>query len=112
MRFLMSTVLMTALTLGTSAALAGQPAYVGTWGKNAAQCKNGQDTSDAPMLITRQGYDSHEAHCTFSSIKKSGSTWAMQTKCSVQGDQQVGKMTLSVSGKTLTVDGTWKLKRC
>ena len=110
MRILKLAVLVTAL--GTCAAQAGQPAYVGTWGKDAAQCKNSQETSDAPMLIAKNGYDSHEAHCTFSSIKKSGNTWTMRTTCSVQGDQQVGKMTLSVNGETVTVDGKWKLKRC
>lgn len=112
MRLLMSAFFATVLVLAPRSADAGQPAYVGTWGKDAAQCRNSQETDAAPMLITRKGYDSHETHCRFSSIKKSGSTWAMQTTCSVQGDQQAGKMTLSVRGKTLTVDGKWTLQRC
>ena len=101
-----------AVVATTGVALAGQPAYVGTWGTDAAQCKNSQEVSDAPMLIRKGGYDSHEAHCTFTSIQKSGTTWNMKTKCSVEGDQQTGTLTLSVKGQTLTVDGRWKLERC
>ncbi|MGI9522903.1 MAG: hypothetical protein ACR2PG_14790 [Hyphomicrobiaceae bacterium] len=112
----MKTALLAILTfvalLKVGVAQAGEPAYVGKWGKDAEQCKNGQEINNAPMLITRNGYNSHEVHCTFSSIKQSGKTWTMKTKRSVEGDQQTGKMTLSVAGETLTMDGTWKLQRC
>ena len=112
MRILIAGLLTTAMAFGAGTADAGQPAYVGKWGKDAAQCKNGQEIKNAPMLIAKNGYDSHEVHCSFSSIKKSGNTWTMKTKCSVAGDQQVGTLTLSVADQTLTVDGNWKLKRC
>ena len=100
------------IALGASAAEAAQPAYVGKWGKDPAQCQRGQEIMNAPMLITKNGYDSHEVHCQFSSIKKSGKTWTMKTSCSVEGDKQTGKMTLSVSGKYLIVDGRFKMQRC
>jgi len=90
----------------------GQPAYVGTWGKDAAQCKNGQEITNAPMLISKNGYDSHEVHCKFTSVRKSSSTWTMKTKCSVEGDQQTGRLELSIKGKFLIVDGSHKLQRC
>lgn len=112
MRQLMIGIGIAALVATAVAAHAGQPAYVGKWGKDADQCKSGQEISNAPMLIRKGGYDSHEVHCTFTSIKRSGTTWNMKTKCSVEGDQQTGTLTLSVKGKTLTVDGRWKLKRC
>ena len=53
MRILIAGVLTTAMTFGTDAANAGQPAYVGNWGKDTAQCKNGQEINNAPMLIAR-----------------------------------------------------------
>ena len=94
------------------AAQAGQPAYVGKWGKDQTQCRSGQEITNAPMLLRKNGYDSHEVHCTFSSIRKTGNTWTMNTKCSVEGDQQRGKLTLTISGKHLIVDGNFKLERC
>ena len=91
---------------------AGQPAYVGKWGKDAAHCKSGQEIMNAPMLISKNGYDSHEVHCKFTSSKKSGNTWTMKTKCFVEGDQQTGSLKLAIKGKSLIVDGSHKLKRC
>lgn len=98
--------------LSMSAAYAGEPAYVGTWGNDATQCKKPQESQNAPMVVTANGYDQHEAHCTFSSIEKSGEIWTMKTTCSVEGDEQTGQMTLSVTGNTLTIDGTSKWQRC
>jgi len=95
-----------------SSAMAGQPAYVGKWGNNQAQCRTGQEITNAPMLIRKGGYDLHEVHCTFRSITKKGSTWMMNTICSVEGDKQRGKLTLTMSGKHLIVDGNFKLERC
>lgn len=112
MRFFILHALAAATLSITATAQAGQPAYVGKWGKDAAQCARSQETSDAPMIVRRGGYDSHETHCVFSNAKKTGNSWTTRTICTVEGDKQVGQMTLSVSGKTLTVDGNWKLKRC
>jgi hypothetical protein len=112
MRILMLAVLAGAFLKSATMAMAGQPAYVGKWGKDAAHCKSGQEIMNAPMLISKNGYDSHEVHCKFTSTKKSGSTWTMKTKCSVEGDQQTGSLKLAIKGNSLIVDGSHKLQRC
>ena len=82
-------------------ARAADPAYVGTWGTNAAQCKVPQDQEGAPMIITAKGYDQHEAHCAFSSVKKKGQRWKIAAKCSVEGDSQKNILLLGVTGDVL-----------
>ena len=95
--------ILTAVLLTTSPALAAEPRYVGTWGVSAAQCKVPQDRQGAPMIIRAKGYDQHEAHCNFKSIKKVGPAWKVKAACSVEGDSQKDAFTLQVSGKTLTL---------
>ena len=94
-----------AATLGLAATptLAADPAYVGTWGVSAAQCKLPQDVLGAPLVIRAKGYDQHEAHCDFTSVKKVGNAWRVKAACSVEGDKQKDAFTLQVSGKTLTL---------
>ncbi len=107
--------ILTAVLLTTSPAIAAEPAYVGTWGVSAAQCKIPQDRQGAPMIIRAKGYDQHEAHCSFTSIKKVGSSWKVKAACSVEGDSQKDAFTLQVSGNTLTLKqggSTRAYKRC
>lgn len=59
-----------AFLLAATPALATEPAYVGTWGVSAVQCKIRQDRQGAPMVIRAKGYDQNEAHCNFTSVKK------------------------------------------
>jgi hypothetical protein len=96
-------------------ALAQTPAYVGTWGSQPAQCRLGQDQQDAPMIIKRDGYDQHETHCKFSSIRAKGPAWTVNAKCTVEGDTQNPTLVLRVSGNRLTIQdeaGTRTLQRC
>ncbi|MFN3868957.1 MAG: hypothetical protein ACK4MF_07830 [Hyphomicrobiaceae bacterium] len=104
-----------ALHFGPTVAAAAEPAYAGTWGIDAAQCKVPQDRQGAPMIVTAKGYDQHEAHCTFTSVKRSGQGWAVAAECSVESDKQKDAFTLSVVGDTLTIahgKQKQKLKRC
>jgi hypothetical protein len=92
-----------------------QPAYVGTWASKPAQCKIDQSMEGAPLIMRRDGYDQHEAHCTFSNIQAKGSTWTLRATCSVEGDKQTIPLTLSVAKDRLTIGdkfGKRVLQRC
>lgn len=84
-------------------ALAAEPVYVGTWGVSAAQCKIRQDRQGAPMVIRAKGYDQHEAHCNFTSVKKIGASWSVAAACSVEGDKQKDAFTLKVVDDALVL---------
>jgi hypothetical protein len=89
--------------------------YVGTWASQPAQCRLGQESQDAPMIIKRDGYDQHEAHCTFKSSRKQGATWTIVAECQVEGDKQEHKFTFRVANNRLTIGdeaGTRTLQRC
>lgn len=89
--------------------------YVGTWASQPAQCKVDQSNEKAPLIMRSNGYDQHEAHCTFSNVRKKGSTWTARAACSVQGDKQTQDLTLSVAGNRLTIRdqrGARTLTRC
>ncbi len=92
------------------------PAYVGTWASQPAQCKADQsDKENAPLIMRRNGYDQHETHCTFSNIRKRGSSWVVRSACSVEGDKQRHTLRLSVTGNRLTMrdeHGARTLRRC
>lgn len=107
-----------AITLLAAAIPAGaqgkDPAYVGTWASQPAQCKVGQDMEDAPLIMKRKGFDQHETHCTFASVQKKGSAWTVKARCMVEGDVQRINMTLAVAGNRLTITDTGPrtLTRC
>jgi len=84
-------------------AAAQSPAYVGTWAVKAAHCRLGQDKQNAPLIMRRRGYDQHEAHCRFTSVRQQGAGWRVQASCSVEGDKQKHAFTLSVAGSRLTL---------
>lgn len=104
------------MTLVASNSLhASAPAFVGTWGNDAAQCAVPQELQGAPMVISASGYDQHEAHCKFSNLKGNGPTWTLKALCSVEGDQQIEELTLTVKGNTLTITddyGSRDLMKC
>ncbi len=109
-----------ALVAGAMIGLAAIPAhaadYAGTWAADLAQCKTGQDSQDAPLILTANGYDQHEAHCKFEGLKSSSAgEWGGKAACSVEGDKQTIDVKLTVSGDTLTLteDGAARdLLRC
>ena len=102
--------------LAPSDSSAQDRAYVGTWAAKRAHCRLGQDQQDAPLVFTRNGYDQHETHCKFSSVRARGKdTWRVRAKCSVQGDAQSHDFTFTVAGRSLTIrdkQGARILRRC
>ncbi len=86
-----------------AAAAAGEPAYIGTWADDPAQCSKAQDTEDAPMVISKDRFDQHEAHCEFTSVSGNGNEWKVTSKCSVEGDEQVYEFGMSVADKSLAM---------
>jgi hypothetical protein len=90
--------------LNAGDALAQSPGYVGTWASNAKQCAIDQSMQGAPLILKRNGYDQHEAHCTFTSVTAAGAdTWRVRARCSVEGDRQNHTLTLTVKGNRLTL---------
>ena len=104
-----------AAAIGPHGAFAQTPAYAGTWASRPAQCHLGQESQDAPLIMTRDGYDQHETHCKFSSIRAQGPTWAVKARCMVEDDTQNLALVLRVSGNRLTIRddaGARTLERC
>ncbi len=69
------------------------------------------------MIITENGYDQYETHCSFDSIDERGAgAWTVAGECSVQGDQQALAMHMSVANDTLTLSENGQpfaeLQRC
>lgn len=86
-----------------AAAASAEAAYAGTWADDAAQCVNAQDVEDAPMVISKDRFDQHEAHCEFTSVSGHGNEWKVSSKCSVQGDEQAYDFGMSLTGDKLTM---------
>jgi hypothetical protein len=107
----MTRILLCAALLALSALPAFAQAYVGTWASDPAQCRNGQEVEDAPMIMKAKRYDQHETHCTFSSVTKRGAAWTVKARCDVEGDKQNPSFKIEVSGDTLKLDGR-TLQRC
>lgn len=55
------------------------------------------------MVIRAKGYDQHEAHCNFTSVKKIGAAWSVAAACSVEGDKQNDAFTLKVVDDALVL---------
>ncbi len=91
-------------------------AYVGTWAAKRAQCRQGQDKQDAPLVLTRNGYHQHETHCKLGSVREQGpGMWRVAARCTVEGDAQSHSLTFTVAGRRLTIrdkQGTRTLRRC
>mgnify|MGYP001348430211 CR=1 FL=1 len=92
-----------AAMLATGAARAADPAYVGTWASDLAQCKIGQERQEAPLVLSKDGYDQHETHCRFTSVEGGDGEWKVKSDCTVEGSAEAYDFTLTVSGDTLTV---------
>jgi hypothetical protein len=115
MKIRLAAVALLCLPITSETATAQTPEYVGTWAARAAQCRLGQESQDAPMIIKRDRYDQHEAHCIFKSVRKQGQVWTILSECEVEGDKQNHNFTLQVSGNRLTIRdeiATRVLQRC
>ncbi len=96
-------------------AQAAAPGYVGTWGVDANQCQKAQDAPGAPIVFTANGYDQHEAHCTFTSIAPSANGWKINANCTVEGTMQTDAFTLETDDDELIItrgESMLRLKRC
>lgn len=88
------------------------PAYVGTWAADPASCAIPQEQEGAPLVFHADGYDQHEAHCTFAALTETGpNAWRAAAACQVEGDEASLGWDMSVEGDTLTMDGS-RLTRC
>lgn len=92
-----------AAILATAPARAADPAYVGTWASDLAQCKVAQERQEAPLVLSKDSYDQYETHCKFTSVDGAESEWKVKSECTVEGNAQPYDFTLTVSGDTLTV---------
>lgn len=82
---------------------AAEPSFAGTWAEDLTTCKLPQEDQNAPMILSKSGYDQHEAHCKFKKLEGKGGEWKADADCSVEGDSQSTSFTFSVSGDTLTI---------
>jgi hypothetical protein len=87
----------------SAAALADDPAFVGTWSLDPAQCGTAQDSQNAPLVIAKDRYDQHESHCTFKSVDGGNNEWKITSECTVEGSATPYDFALTLSGDTLTV---------
>jgi hypothetical protein len=109
------TVITLVFSLLSQTSIAGDAPYSGTWGMHSAQCQLAQDAEGAPYVFSKDGYNQHEAHCSFKSVTPEGPAFKIAAECSVEGDTQPQDFTITVSGNTLTwSDGTGALEliRC
>ncbi len=92
-----------AALLASVPARADDPAYVGTWASDLAQCKVPQERQEAPLVLSKDGYDQYETHCRFKSAEGTDGDWKIKSDCTVEGSAEPYDFTLTVSGDTLTV---------
>ena len=79
------------------------PPFVGKWAAQPAQCRLGQDSPEAPMIVRRNGYDQHEAHCTFKSVRPQPPAWAIKAECTVEGNKEDYDFVFQVANNRLTI---------
>lgn len=89
--------------------------YVGTWASDLTQCSIPQEQQGAPLVVAKDRYDQHEAHCVFKSVDGSAPEWKIKADCTVEGSAEPYDFTLIVSGDTLTMgddSGSRDMLRC
>jgi hypothetical protein len=88
-------------------------AFVGTWAVDTASCQIPQEQQGAPHIFTSDGYDQHEAHCTFANVARTGpNSWRIDAACQVEGDEASLGWDVTVDGDTMTTDPGGRLVRC
>ena len=88
--------------LVTVPAHAADPGFVGTWSLDPANCAAGQESENAPLVMTKDRYDQHESHCAFKSVEGGNGEWKVVAECTVEGGQMPYDFSLTLSGDTLT----------
>ncbi|MCC7253931.1 hypothetical protein [Hyphomicrobium sp.] len=102
-RSIFSLSVLAAAALAVGSARAADPGYVGTWASDLAQCKVPQERQEAPLVLSKDGYDQHETHCKFTSVDGADGEWKVKSNCTIEGTAEPYDFTLTVSGDTLTV---------
>jgi hypothetical protein len=97
----LAAVLTTAVVCSAASRAADAP-FIGTWSLDPANCAAGQESENAPLVITRERYDQHESHCTFKSVETKDGDTRITSECTVEGGAMPYDFTLTVSGDTLT----------
>jgi hypothetical protein len=92
-----------AALIAQAPAYAADATYVGTWASDLAQCKVPQERQEAPLVLSKDGYDQHETHCKFKSVNGADGEWKVTSDCTIEGSAEPYDFTLTVSGDTLTV---------
>lgn len=89
------------------------PVFAGTWAVTASQCSLPQESDNAPYVFTAEGFDQHEAHCTFSSVVPlAENEFRVGATCTVEGDEQSTAFDLKRDGDTLRIGDGELLTRC
>ncbi|MEI9901674.1 MAG: hypothetical protein WDN31_17925 [Hyphomicrobium sp.] len=83
-------------------ARAEDPAFVGKWSLDPANCGAAQDSENAPLVIAKDRYDQHESHCAFKSVDGGNGEWKISSECTVEGSPMPYDFGLTLSGHTLT----------
>src|SRR5262249_1966489 len=82
-------------------ARAEDPGFVGTWSLDPNYCSAGQESENAPLVITKERYDQHESHCAFKSVEGKDGDWKIASDCTVEGSPTPYDFQLTVSGDPL-----------
>jgi len=99
-------------TIEATPVAAGE-AYVGTWAADPADCNKTQDQEGAPVVFTSDGYDAHEAHCTWANVQElSATSWRIAAACQVEGDEASLGFDITVAGDTMEMEPGGRLVRC
>jgi hypothetical protein len=101
-RLIFSCAALGAALLVAAPVCAADPGYVGTWTTDLAQCKTPQDQQGAPLVVAKDRYDQHEAHCEFKSVEGADPDWKIKADCTVEGSAEPHEFTFTASGDTLT----------
>jgi len=104
--FLRTAAAAVAIALLATASQAEGPPFVGTWSLDPTDCSAGQESQNAPLVITKERYDQHESHCAFKSVENKNGDWKIASDCTVEGSALPYDFTLTVSGDTLTFTDT------
>jgi len=95
--------LVVAVAVASGAFAEPAPPFVGKWAAQPAQCRLGHDSPEAPMIVRRDGYDQHEAHCTFKSVRPQPPAWAIKAECTVEGNKEDYDFVFQVANNRLTI---------
>ena len=102
-----------ASTSTSTATTAAAESYVGTWAVDLASCRIPQEMQGAPHIFTRDGFDQHEAHCTFADVSQTGpNSWRVAAACQVEGDEASLGWDMTVDGDTMQMVPGQRLVRC